>query len=93
MEGLGGLWKASWGVLEPSEGVLEASWGILGPFEGVLRRLRGVLRRFEASSRPPGGEGRAGSTPALAVLGGSLESSKRIFCSESRMLRGFQLRG
>ena len=46
--------EASWGVLEPSEGVLEASKGILGPFGGVLRRLRGVWSRFEASIRPPG---------------------------------------
>ena len=73
---------ASWRRLGASWGHLKVSWRLLGASEGhlggVLRRLRGVLSRFESSSRPPGG-GPSGIARAAAVLGGSLESSKRIF--------------
>ena len=83
--------EASWRPLGASWSHLKASWRPLGASEGhlggVLRHLRGVWRRFEASSRPPGW-GRAGITTAVAVLGGSLESSKRISCADPRMLRG-----
>ena len=82
--------EASWRRLGASWGHLKVSWRPLGASEGhlggVLRRLRGVWRRFESSSRLPGGGGRAGVDAAGAVLGGSLESSKRIFKLESRIL-------
>ena len=76
--------EASWRRLGASWGHLKVSWRPLGASEGhlgrVLRRLRDVWRRFEASSRPPGGGARNGIDTALAVLGGSLESSKMLSC-------------
>ena len=89
--------EASWRRLGASWGHLKVSWRPLGASEGhlggVLRRLRGVWRRFEASSRPPGGDRRNGIDAAAEVLGGSLESSKRIAGSDLRMFRGYFLRG
>ena len=76
--------EASWRRLGASWGHLKVSWRPLGASEGhlggVLRRLRDVWRRFEASSRPLGGDRRVGIDVAVEVLGGSLESSKRLSC-------------